>query len=444
MSPEILAFLMFGALMLCLFVGHPLAFSLGGVALFFGLIGWGGNWWAVVGMFCSKTYGGMDNFVLVAVPLFIFMAQMMDASGIAEKLYHTLHVLMGPIRGGLGVATVMVCVIFASSCGIVGATEVAVGLLAAPALMKRGYSISLTAGTICAGGTLGIIIPPSVMLVVYGSMKGMSVGKLFAAAFFPGLLLAVLYILYILISCTIFPKMGPPLPKEERTHTWRQKMWMAITSLLPPLLLIVVVLGSIVMGIATPTEASGMGCLGAFLLALIYRKLTWKMIKDATYATIQTTSMVLILYIGGLCFSSVFLGLGGGGSIAGFLLGLDVSPYVILWLMMLCVFFLGMFVDWIAILLILLPVFSPIAKELGFDPLWFATLICVNLQMAFMTPPFGYSLFFLKGIAPEGMTMNHIYKGVIPFVILQWTGLTICVYWPQLVLYLPSIIFGGK
>jgi len=198
------------------------------------------------------------------------------------------------------------------------------------------------------------------------------------------------------------------------------------------------------MGFATPTEASGMGCLGAFLLALIYRKLTWKMIKDATYATIQTTSMVLILYIGGLCFSSVFLGLGGGGSIAGFLLGLNVSPYVILWLMMLCVFFLGMFVDWIAILLILLPVFSPIAKELGFDPLWFATLICVNLQMAFMTPPFGYSLFFLKGIAPEGMTMNHIYKGVIPFVILQWTGLTICVYWPQLVLYLPSIIFGGK
>ena len=395
-------------------------------------------------MFVNKTYGGMDNFVLVAVPLFIFMAQLMDAAGIAEKLYHTLHVLMGPIRGGLAVATIMVCVIFAASCGIVGATEVAVGVLAAPALVRRHYNISLTAGTICAGGTLGIIIPPSVMLVVYGSMKGMSVGKLFAAAFFPGLLLAVLYIFFILISCAIFPAMGPPLPKEERIYNWHQKFVMAITSLVPPVTLILIVLGSIVLGIATPTEASGMGCLGGFLLALIYRKLTWKVIKDAAYATLQTTSMILILYIGGSCFSAVFLGLGGGESIAGFMLNLKVSPYVILWLMMITVFFLGMFIDWIAILLILLPIYSPIANELGFNPLWFATLICVNLQMAFLTPPFGYSLFFLKGIAPEGMTMNHIYKGAVPFVILQWIGLAICVYWPELVLYLPNIIFTGK
>jgi len=444
MSLEILALFMFGALLLALAVGHPLAFSLGGVAFYFGLIGWGGNWWAVLTMFVNKTYGGMDNFVLVAVPLFIFMAQLMDAAGIAEKLYHTLHVLMGPIRGGLAVATIMVCVIFAASCGIVGATEVAVGVLAAPALVRRHYNISLTAGTICAGGTLGIIIPPSVMLVVYGSMKGMSVGKLFAAAFFPGLLLAVLYIFFILISCAIFPAMGPPLPKEERIYNWHQKFVMAITSLVPPVTLILIVLGSIVLGIATPTEASGMGCLGGFLLALIYRKLTWKVIKDAAYATLQTTSMILILYIGGSCFSAVFLGLGGGESIAGFMLNLKVSPYVILWLMMITVFFLGMFIDWIAILLILLPIYSPIANELGFNPLWFATLICVNLQMAFLTPPFGYSLFFLKGIAPEGMTMNHIYKGAVPFVILQWIGLAICVYWPELVLYLPNIIFTGK
>ena len=306
MSLEILALFMFGALLLALAVGHPLAFSLGGVAFYFGLIGWGGNWWAVLTMFVNKTYGGMDNFVLVAVPLFIFMAQLMDAAGIAEKLYHTLHVLMGPIRGGLAVATIMVCVIFAASCGIVGATEVAVGVLAAPALVRRHYNISLTAGTICAGGTLGIIIPPSVMLVVYGSMKGMSVGKLFAAAFFPGLLLAVLYIFFILIICAIFPAMGPPLPKEERIYNWHQKFVMAITSLVPPVTLILIVLGSIVLGIATPTEASGMGCLGGFLLALIYRKLTWKVIKDAAYATLQTTSMILIIYIGGCCFSSLF------------------------------------------------------------------------------------------------------------------------------------------
>jgi tripartite ATP-independent transporter DctM subunit len=395
-------------------------------------------------MFINKTYGGMDNFVLVAVPLFILMAQIIESTGVAEKLYQTLHVLMGPIRGGLALATIMVCVIFAASCGIVGATEVAVGVLAVPALLKRNYSIELTAGTICAGGTLGIIIPPSVMLVVYGSMKGMSVGKLFAAAFFPGLLLAVLYMAYILIRCGINPNFGPPLPREERIYNLGQKLRMAIISVVPPLVLIFVVLGSIVLGIATPTEASGMGCLGAFLLALLYRRLNWKVIRDATYATLRMTSMILTLYIGGNCFSSVFLGLGGGSIISDFLLGLNVSPYVILWLMMLCVFFLGMFIDWIAILLILLPIFVPIATELGFDELWFATLICVNFQMSFLTPPFGYSLFFLKGIAPEGMTMNHIYRGVVPFIILQWIGLAICVYWPNLVLYLPNLIFSGK
>jgi tripartite ATP-independent transporter DctM subunit len=282
------------------------------------------------------------------------------------------------------------------------------------------------------------------MLVVYGSMKGMSVGKLFAAAFCPGLVLAVLYMAYILIRCGIQPELGPPLPKEERIYTLGQRIGMAIVSVAPPILLIFVVLGSIVMGIATPTEASGMGCLGAFFLALIYRRLTWQVVREAAYATLKMTSMILILYVGGNCFSAVFLGLGGGGMISDFLLGLNVSPYVILWLMMLCVFFLGMFVDWIAILLILLPIFVPIATELGFDQLWFAILICVNFQMSFLTPPFGYSLFFLKGIAPEGMTMNHIYRGVIPFIVLQWIGLAICVYWPELVLYLPQAIFAGK
>ena len=441
-DPESLALIMFATLFVTLFLGHPLAFSLGAVAMFFGLIGWGGSVDAVLGLFANKTYGVMEEYVLVAVPLFIFMAQMLDASGVAEKLFHTMHVLWGPVRGGLGIAVIMVCAIFAASTGVVGATEVAIGLLAAPALLKRHYHIPLTAGCICAGGTLGIIIPPSIMLVVYGGLVGMSVGKLFAAAFFPGILLAVMYMLYIGIRCGINPQLGPPLPREERTYSITQILWMVLTSLVPPLFLIGMVLGSIVAGVATTTEAAGLGALGAVILAGGYRKLTWYAVEDAAIATLKVTSMVLVLFLGGNAFQSVFMGLGGGNVISTVLLGLEVSPYVVLFIMMGCVFFLGMFIDWLGILLIVLPIFTPIALELGFDPLWFATLICVNLQMAFLTPPFGYSLFYLRGIAPPEMTMGLIYRGVVPFICLQWAGLFTCIFFPELVLWLPRAIFG--
>jgi len=441
MSPDTLALVMFGTLFITLFLGHPLAFSLGVLAVIFGVIGWGGSPGVVFALFANKTYGVMDNYVLVAVPLFIFMAQMLDASGIAEKLFHTMHVIMGPIRGGLALAVVIVCTIFAASAGVVGATEVAIGLLAVPALMKRGYNIPLIAGSICAGGTLGIIIPPSIMLVVYGSLAGMSVGQLFAAAMFPGLLLSMLYIIYISVRCGINPELGPPLPKEERIYTIPQKLKMITTSLIPPGVLIVLVLGSIVAGIATPTEAAGIGATGAFLLALGYRKLTWKAVQESSIATFTTTAMVMTLFLGGNAFQSIFMGLGGGDAIKNLLLGLKVSPYVVLFIMMGCVFFLGMFIDWLGILLIILPIFIPIAQELGFDQLWFATLICVNLQMAFLTPPFGYSLFYLKGIAPDEMTIMHIYKGVVPFICLQWVGLITCIVFPELVLWLPHAVF---
>ncbi len=441
MSPDTLALVMFGTLFITLFLGHPLAFSLGALAVVFGVIGWGGSPDVVFALFANKTYGVMDNYVLVAVPLFIFMAQMLDASGIAEKLFHTMHVIMGPIRGGLALAVVIVCTVFAASAGVVGATEVAVGLLAVPALMKRGYNIPLIAGSICAGGTLGIIIPPSIMLVVYGSLAGMSVGQLFAAAMFPGLLLSTLYIIYISVRCGINPELGPPLPKEERIYTVLQKLKMVTTSLIPPGVLIILVLGSIVAGVATPTEAAGIGSAGAFVLALGYRKLTWKAVQDASIATFITTSMVMTLFLGGNAFQSIFMGLGGGDAISNLLLSLKVSPYVVLFIMMGCVFFLGMFIDWLGILLIVLPIFIPIADQLGFDQLWFATLICVNLQMAFLTPPFGYSLFYLKGIAPKEMTIMHIYKGVVPFICLQWIGLITCIVFPQLVLWLPHAVF---
>jgi len=442
MNPETLALIMFGTLLVTLFLGHPLAFSLGALAVFFGLIGWGGPPGAVMALFANKTYGVMEEYVLVAVPLFIYMAQVLDASGIAEKLFHTMHVLLGPIRGGLGLAVILVCTVFAASTGVVGATEVAIGLLAAPALLSRGYHIPMTAGAICAGGTLGIIIPPSIMLVIFGSLAGMSVGQLFAAAMAPGLLLSVLYMGYIAIRCGIDPSLGPPLPKEERTYTLARKLTMVSTSLFPPIALIVMVLGSIVAGIATPTEAAGIGCTGALLLALAYGKLTWTAVRDAAIATLKTTSMVMALFVGGNAFQSIFMGLGGGDVISDLLLGLEISPYVVLFIMMGCVFFLGMFIDWLGILLIIIPIFMPIALELGFNPLWFATLICVNLQMAFLTPPFGYSLFYLKGIAPPEMTIMHIYRGVIPFIALQWLGLIICIVFDDLVLWIPRLVFG--
>ena len=443
MNPETLAMIMFGALFVTLFLGHPLAFSLGVLAVVFGVIGWGGSPEVVFALFANKAYGVMDNYVLVAVPLFIFMAQMLDASGVAESLFRTMHIILGPIRGGLAIAVILVCTVFAASAGVIGATEVAIGLLAAPALMKRHYHIPLIAGSICAGGTLGIIIPPSIMLVVYGSLAGMSVGQLFTAAMMPGLLLSSLYIVYIAIRCAITPSLGPPLPKEERVFNWIQKLKMITVSLMPPIALILMVLGSIVAGIATPTEAAGMGSVGSLLLALGYGKLTWRAVRDASQSTLLTTAMVMTLFLGGNAFQSIFMGLGGGDAITGLLLGLEVSPYVILFLMMGTVFFLGMFIDWLGILLIIIPIFTPIALELGFHPLWFATLICVNLQMAFLTPPFGYSLFYLKGIAPPEMTIGLIYRGVVPFICLQWVGLIACIVFPDVIMWLPRAIFGA-
>ncbi len=442
MSPEHVAIGMFGTLFVVLFLGHPLAFSLGAVAVLFGLLGWGGSPEVVFAMFANKTYGVMDEYVLVAVPLFIFMAQMLDTSGVAEKLFHTMHVLLGPIRGGLGIAVIFVCTVFAASTGVVGATEVAIGLLAAPALLKRGYDIPMTAGCICAGGTLGILIPPSIMLVVYGGLTNLSVGKLFAAAMVPGLLLSFLYMLYVGIRCGINPQLGPPLPLEERTYSVKQKFVMAVTSLFPPVFLIAMVLGSIVAGVATTTEAAGLGAFGAMILALGYRRFTWGAINDAAQATLKITCMVMILFLGGNAFQSIFMGLGGGDAVSDLLLGMKVSPYAILFIMMGIVFFLGMFIDWLGILLIVVPVFAPVVEEIGFNPLWFGTLICVNLQMAFLTPPFGYSLFYLRGIAPAEMTMGLIYKGVVPFICLQWLGLILCIVFPDLILWLPRAFFG--
>jgi len=446
MSPEFLAISMFVFLMASIALGHPLAITLAGVATIFGLIDNGGNVPALLDLFVNNSWGLFQNYTLVAVPLFIFMAQILDRSKVSEALFDALYIVLGGLRGGLGMAVIVVSTVFAATTGIVGASVVAMGLMAGPALLRRGYDKSLSAGIICSSGTLGILIPPSIMLVVYGGLTGMretSVGNLFAGAILPGLLLSGMYLLYVGVRCFFSPKLGPPIPAAERTHSTSQKIKMTLTSFVPPFGLILTVMGTILAGVATPTEAAALGCVGAMVLAIVGRKFNWQVIVQASTATLRTTAMIMLLFIGGKLFSVVFLSMGGGDAVADLLLGMDVSSYLVLAIMMAVVFMMGMFIDWAAILLVVVPIFTPIAMDLGFNPLWFAMLICVNLQTSFLTPPFGYSLFYFKGVAPPEYTMGHIYKGILPFVAIQIIGLALMIFCPQIITWLPSVFFGS-
>jgi tripartite ATP-independent transporter DctM subunit len=447
MSPEFLTVAMFATLIIAITLGHPLAYTLAAVATLFGLLDSGGDVAGLFNMFANNAWGLMNNYTLVAIPLFILMAQLLDRSKVADELFETLFVVLGGLKGGLGLAVVVVCTVFAATTGIIGASVVAMGLLATPALMKKDYQKEMSAGIICAAGTLGILIPPSIMMVVYGGLTGMketSVGNLFAGAIFPGLLLAGLYFAYILIRCNINPSLGPPISKEEASK-WSamQKLVLTLKSLIPPMALILAVMGTILAGIATPTEAAALGAFGAMILAIANRKFNWTVLKESAHATMSTTAMVMMLFIGGKFFSTVFLSMGGGDVVADVLVGSGMSRWAVLAIMMAIVFLMGMFIDWAAILLVTVPIFMPIAMELDFNPLWFSILLCVNLQTSFLTPPFGYALFYFKGVAPEGYTMGHIYRGIIPFVLLQIVGMIILGVFPGLVTWLPSIFFGN-
>lgn len=447
MTPEVLTILMFGILMAAIALGHPLAVTLAATATLIGLIDNGFNIPALFDLLTNNNWGIFLNYTLVSIPLFIFMAQVLDRAKVSEELFDALYVILGGLRGGLGLAVIVVSTVFAATTGIVGASVVAMSLMAGPALLQRGYNKPLSAGIITSSGTLGILIPPSIMLVVYAGLTGLketSVGNLFAAAIIPGLLLSAFYLSYVAIRCGLNPKLGPPIPKAERTATVGQKCFMFIKSLVPPFGLILAVMGTILAGVATPTEAAALGATGALVLALFKRTCTWTMISGAAVATARTTCMVMALFIGGKVFSVIFLSIGGGDVVADVLLGMDVSPYVVLLLMNLVVFILGMFIDWAAILLVTVPIFTPIAQDLGFDPLWFAMILCVNLQTSFLTPPFGYSLFYFKGAAPAEYSMGDVYKGIIPFIGLQLLCVVCMVLFPDLVTYLPSIFFGDK
>jgi tripartite ATP-independent transporter DctM subunit len=439
MSPEFITIGMFVGLLVGLFMGHHLAFVLGGLAVIFGYFGdWGS---ASFYLFLNRTWGIMDNYILVCIPLFILMAQLLDQSGVAEELFDTMRYMFGPIRGGLAIAVVVVSTLFGACTGIIGASVVTMGLLGMPIMLKFNYNKRLASGAVCAGGSLGILIPPSIMLVVMADQAAVSVGKLFAGAVIPGLILSGLYIGYILIRCWFKPEDGPALSKEERAAlSWLMLTKKVFKSLIPPMILILGVLGSIFAGIATPTEAAGVGAIIAFIMTLAYGKFTFSGLKAAVFNTAKTTSMVIIILVGAACFSSIFMGSGGGEVVKDFIFGIGLGKWGTFIVMMIILFFLGMFIDWIGIIMITFPIFLPIAHELGFDKIWFVVTMAVMLQDSFLTPPFGYALFYLRGVAPPEVKTSDIYWGAFPFWRLMEVGLIIVVVWPATITWLANLL----
>lgn len=440
MSPEVILLLMIVGLIIGIFSGYYVFAVLGGLAVIFGLAFWGPD---VFNLAVVNTLGTMKNYTLLAVPLFVFMGSMLARSGCAERLYRWLGVSLGGLRGGLAAAALLISVLFAACTGVVGASVVMMGLLFLPPMLARKYSPSLAAGVVCAGGTLGILIPPSVMLVVYGPAAGISVGKLFAACTVPGVIMGLMYIIYVLVLCRLKPEMGPPMPAEERAAIpTRDKVVGILLNMVPILALIVAVLGVIWTGVAPPTEAAAVGALAATVIAAAYRQLNWRVLRETVYDTLLTSSMVLMIVAAASMFGGVFSRLGCGRVVQDIFLGLPLGKWGIFALMMAIIFILGFLMDWIASLLIIIPIFTPIAAQLGFDPIWFAATVCVMYQTSFLTPPFAYSIFYLKGVAPPEVTSSDIVKGVWPFVCMQVAVLLLCVFFPDVVMWLPEVTIG--
>ena len=437
---EALPGIMFLVLTILLMLGFPVAFTLLGTSLVFGLIGFG---WDFFNLLPLRIWGVITNFTLLAVPLFVFMGVTLERSGIAEDLLETMALVFGRMRGGLAVSVVIVGMLLGASTGIVGATVVTMGLLSLPTMLKRGYKPELATGTISASGTLGQIIPPSIVLVLLGDIIGVSVGDLFMGAVIPGMLLVGLYVLYIIVYAWIKPEDAPLISDEEWTRIKEQGLWKRVAkALLPPLVLIVAVLGSIFAGIASPTEAAAVGASGALVLTIANKRLDLKMLRQVMASTTMLTSMVFIILVGAGAFGLVFRGLGGDHMIRSYIGHLAYGKWAILAIIMGLIFVIGFFLDFIEITFIHIPVLAPIMKGFGFDPLWFAVLFALNLQTSFMTPPFGFSLFYLKGVSPPQIKTGHIYKGIIPFVILQLVGLLLVVFFPELATWLPRTLLG--
>ncbi|MCZ6658952.1 MAG: TRAP transporter large permease subunit [Gammaproteobacteria bacterium] len=449
MAPnEVLALLMFLSFIALVFTGFPVAWILGGLAVIFTAVAIVLNVdfnmaatvdWAYTSLTVDRTWNVMENWVMVALPMFIFMGLLLDRSGIANQLMVSVARLFGGVRGGLAVTVTLIGLMLAATTGIIGASVVLLALLGLPVMLQQGYDKSLAAGTVCAVGTLGILIPPSIMLVLMADRMSMSVGDLFLGAVFPGMLLGGLYIVYLLGYGFIRPD-AMPAAERERVD------WKAIVDLfvaiLPPAFLILAVLGSIFFGLATPTEAAGVGAAGAMALALVKRQLTLPVLKEVLYETTRTTAFIFGILLGATAFALVLRGLGGDELIEGALLGLPFEATGIIICILFATFLLGFFLDWIELTLIILPLVSPVVINLGFDPVWFTVMFAVCLQTSFLTPPVGFAIFYLKGVAPEGIDVKTIYRGVVPFIILQVIGLIIIFNWDGLVTWLPEQAYG--
>lgn len=421
-----------------LLIGFPVAFTLGGVSLFFGYFTCGLPFFNLLPL---RIWGVMSNYILISVPLFVYMGVMLEKSGAAEKLLETMALLFGKIRGGLAISVVIVGAMLAASTGIVGATVVTMGLLSLPTMIKRGYSPELATGTISAAGTLGQIIPPSIVLVLLGSVLNVSIGDMFMGAVIPGFMLVFMYLIWILIISFIKPSSAPSMPKEEIDMFSGMTMYKQIFgSFLPPFLLILTVLGSIFAGIASPTEAAAVGALGATVLTIIEGKFNSYTLKAVMSETTHLTCMVFMILVGATTFGLVFRGMGGDRYFTDLITGVNLSLNAFLALVMIVIFIAGFFIDFFEITFIIVPVVAPIFLQLGVDPLWLGVLIAINFQTSFLTPPMGFALFYLKGVAPEGIRTSQIYKGVIPYIIIQLIGLTLAIFIPEIITWLPRTL----
>ena len=427
--------LMFPALMICIFIGFPVAFSLMGVAVFFGYYRFGD---ALVHQLVAKVDDVASYYVLAAVPLFIFMGTMLERAGIAEKLFEAIHLWTRRLPGGLAVGTVLLCVVFAAASGVVGATESVVGLLAIPVMLRYAYDKGLISGTICAGGSLGTIIPPSVVVVILGPVADVSVGDLFVGMLIPGLMLAGLYIVYIIVRCMIRPQDGPSLPPDENDPPFIQKLIITATALVPPLILIFAVLGTIMLGWATPTEAAAMGAIGTVLMTIFYGSFNLGIMQEAFFKTLQITAMILTILLGGVMFAGVFVALGGISAVQNLLEAAQLGPWATMLILMLIAFIAGFVLDLISIILIIIPVSVAVLRAMGVDDVWFCIMFLVVIQTSYLTPPMAPAIFYLRGISPPEIRLVDMYKGVLPFIALEFICLGLIMAFPCLLYTSPS------
>jgi tripartite ATP-independent transporter DctM subunit len=442
-SPELVTIIMMGGILVGVLFGYPLAIVVGGIGIVMGVLLFGVN--ISLELIYQRLFSLINNYILLAVPGFIFMGVMLGYSGITERMFSALYLWLSGFRGGLAITTILLGTILAACVGIIGASVTALAIIALPAMVKRGYSKSFASGAVCAGGTLGILIPPSIMLVVYGPMAALSVGKLFFGAFCPGFMLSAMYCTYVAIHSFIKPHVAPAVPEEERAVPWLKKTTDLVTSMLPPAVLILAVLGSIFLGIAAPTEAAAVGALAATLLAVAYRRFSFKVLKDTATETVKVTGMVLLIGATAFAFVGIFIRAGGGDIVEQTILSAPGGKWGIFAIIMFIVFLLGYFIDWLGILFIVVPIITPVGEALGFDKLWFAMMICVNLQTSFLTPPFAYAIFYLRGAADPslGVETGHIIRGVIPYVLIILVGLGMLIAFPQIILWLPGQMITG-